>query len=301
MIYRIMRESNVVCIWQGLGNQMFQYAFAKSLELHTNRKVYIDPEALHEKIIGTEMGSDTVREYGLDNFQISLKHVSKLKRCMWNYTREDKWYYEIIKMLLEKDRYPFKYFSQQNFGDISVVNPSFDDLGNNIYIKGWFQTEDYFSDIRDVLLREFQPRKEILVEEELSKVIEETNSVSVHIRRGDYKKSNMVLNSTYYEEAKKKILEKTENPVWIVFSDDIDYVKDELCFEGKIYFIDDSYGLKDYEQLILMSRCKYNIIANSTFSWWGAWLNQNEKKCVVAPTKWFGSQKNIVPKDWIKI
>lgn len=296
-----MYGSNVVCIWQGLGNQMFQYAFAKSLEIHTKRKVYIDPEFGNKKIIGQEMGSKTFREYGLCNFNISLSEVNELKRHAWDYTREDKWYYEIIKELLEKGKYPYKYYSQKGFSDISVVNPSFEEVENNTYLKGWFQTEDFFSDIRDVLLKEFELKEEISIPDYLIKLIEGPNSVSIHIRRGDYKRGNMVLEKDYYERAKYIMKDIVEDPVWIIFSDDISYVKENFPILKDAYFIDESCKLRDYEQLIMMSRCKNNIIANSTFSWWGAWLNQNRDKCVVAPIKWFSSQKNIVPKDWIRV
>lgn len=296
-----MKKMNVVCIWQGLGNQMFQYAFAKSLEMHTGRKVYIDAENLSDKIIGEELGSNTVRDYGLRNFKISLKQVDKVKRSFWYYMRADKWYYEIIKALDEQGIYPYKYFSQKGFNDISLPKPALDEVEPNTYIKGWFQSENYFVDIRDVLLKEFVPKRQIVFPEQLLEKIEKRESVSVHIRRGDYKECNMVLNTNYYDTAMNIICRKIDNPLWVVFSDDIAYVKENYRFKGETVFVDNSYELKDYEQLILMSKCKHNIIANSTFSWWGAWLNQNQGKHIVAPTKWFSSQGNIVPPDWIQV
>lgn len=294
-------NSNVVCIFQGLGNQMFQYAFAKSLEMHTGRYVFIDAESLQDKVIGEELGSNTVREYGLDHFRISLTKIKKMKRCVWNYTRRDKWYYEIIKELDEHGKYPYKYFSQKGFNDISLPIPSFHEIESNTYIKGWFQSEKYFCDIRDVLLKEFVPKEKIIFPNYIMKKILQRNSVSVHVRRGDYKSHNIMLADDYYLCATDMMAHKISNPVWIVFSDEIAYVKEKYRFQGETIYIDDTYKLKDYEQLILMSQCKHNIIANSTFSWWGAWLNQNQNKCVVAPTKWISSQKNIVPLDWIKI
>lgn len=111
----------------------------------------------------------------------------------------------------------------------------------------------------------------------------------------------MVLSKDYYLKAINLISSKVVHPVWIIFSDDIEFVKNNYFFEGKAVFIDDSLGMRDFEQLMLMSKCKHNIIANSTFSWWGAWLNKNRNKYVVAPRKWFSSQRNIIPVEWIKI
>lgn len=280
---------------------MFQYAFAKSLEVYTGRNVYIDVERAGKKPIGEGSGSNIIREYGLNNFNITLKQVHKVKRSMWNYICGDKWYYEVVKFLIEHDKYPYKYFSQKGFQNISIPIPTFDEIEGNTYIKGWFQTEKYFADIRDILLKEFTPKKEILLPAEIEEIISETESVSVHIRRGDYKKSKMVLDREYYIEALKMLSDKIKAPMLVVFSDDIEYVKEHYSFEESVIYIDDSYKLKDYEQMILMSKCKHNIIANSTFSWWGAWLNTNESKTVIAPVKWFSSQKNIVPTDWIQL
>ena len=257
-----MRDYNVVCIWQGLGNQMFQYAFARSLAIHTGRDVYIDAESLNKKIIGEELGSNTIRDYGLSNFNITLKQVDSLRRCLWNYTRKDKWYYEMVEILCEKG---------------------------------------YFLGIRNILLNEFTLKNSIKIPKKIKEIILKTESISVHIRRGDYKKNNMVLSKDYYLKAINLISSKVVHPVWIIFSDDIEFVKNNYFFEGKAVFIDDSLGMRDFEQLMLMSKCKHNIIANSTFSWWGAWLNKNRNKYVVAPRKWFSSQRNIIPVEWIKI
>lgn len=292
---------NVVCIWEGLGNQMFQYAFAKSLEIHTGRRVYIDAESLRGKKIGEEQGASTLREYGLSNFKISLKQVGKAQRRLWNYTQKDKWYHEIIEALMENNKYPYKYFSQKGFNDISVPTPSLLEIEKNTYLKGWFQSEKYFADIRSIILKEFEPLQEIAFSKDLVETIAGTDSVSVHIRRGDFKKTKIMLDQSYYVAAMEAVKSKISAPVWIVFSDDIPYVKEKYPFGQNTIFIDDTYKLKDYEQLILMSKCKHNIIANSTFSWWGAWLNRHEDCCVIAPRKWFSSQGNIVPDSWTKI
>ena len=122
-----MRDYNVVCIWQGLGNQMFQYAFARSLAIHTGRDVYIDAESLNKKIIGEELGSNTIRDYGLSNFNITLKQVDSLRRCLWNYTRKDKWYYEMVEILCEKGKYPYKYYREIRYAEGIVSHCGYPD------------------------------------------------------------------------------------------------------------------------------------------------------------------------------
>ena len=121
------------------------------------------------------------------------------------------------------------------------------------------------------------------------------------MRRGDYVKIGKSLPLYYYHKAIGMMYNKYLTPVFLLFSDDIIWAKKQ--FEGyqNIYFIPDFGKYEDYEELMIMSRCKSNIIANSTFSWWGAWLNNNPSKIVIAPNEenWMRSQKGIIPCDWI--
>lgn len=171
------------------------------------------------------------------------------------------------------------------------------------YLEGYWQSEDYFSDISDLIKKEFtfknKPRRAIA-----------ENSVSLHLRRGDYvtnpKVSHQyfVCDNNYYETAARIISKKLKDPKFYIFAEyleDFIWAKNNLNLGKKVVNI----HYKDYEDLQLMSMCKHNIIANSSFSWWGAWLNNNPGKIVIAPKRWFkDSSKNIdnlIPSAWLKI
>ena len=180
--------------------------------------------------------------------------------------------------------------------------------GHN-YLDGYWQNEKYFKDIRHILLKDFTLKKKTNNFLKLKKLIAETNSVSIHFRRGDYvkravtRKYHGVLNLNYYRRAIALIGEKVEKPNFFVFSDDISWVKKNFKIGKPLTFISGLRKLTNSEELILMSLCKHNIIANSSFSWWGAWLNKNPAKIVIAPKRWFRAKTDseIVPQSWIKL
>jgi hypothetical protein len=139
--------------------------------------------------------------------------------------------------------------------------------------------------------------------------ITNTNSVSIHIRRGDYVQNHRVLREngicslSYYKRAVAE-LEKTQKDIfYFIFSDDINWVKKNISLGRDTVFVSDT-TLTDSEELVIMSKCKHNIIANSSFSWWAAWINQNPNKICVAPKPWFNTAKydsNLIPKSWIQL
>lgn len=175
------------------------------------------------------------------------------------------------------------------------------DTDKDYYIDGYWQCEKYFIDIEDVIRDDFSPTD--LVRESLLKTpFIDKNIVSMHIRRTDYVSSNgyhPIQPISYYEKALEVI---GDYDYIFIFSDDIDWCRENLKFERMIFMT----GFTDIEDMYLMSMCKNNIIANSSFSWWGAWLNNNPNKIVVAPLNWFGqsaglNSSDIVPESWIKI
>lgn len=186
-------------------------------------------------------------------------------------------------------------FHYQEFTDIP---------GANILLQGYFQSEKYFKDCEEDIRREFMSY-DIDVSDEVKELLDNENTCSIHVRRGDYLKfpdHHPTQSMNYYMKAIKKM---PKDSVFLIFSDDIEWCKQNFPdMPEKFRFIE---GNKDYEDLYLMSHCKNNIICNSTFSWWGAWLNGNSDKTVVAPSKWFGpalsgnDTNDLYCEGWVKI
>ncbi|MDE7272481.1 MAG: alpha-1,2-fucosyltransferase, partial [Lachnospiraceae bacterium] len=175
-------------------------------------------------------------------------------------------------------------------------------LKGNYYISGWFQNEKYFKDHETTIKKELYPKRKIKISKELKHILDNKNTVSVHVRRGDYRQLNNLVKVEYYKKAMELINSYLDNVFYIVFSDDLDWVSQHMHLCDNVYFMNQEYGMQDYEELFVMSRCKHNIIANSTFSWWGAWLNDNKSKIIIGPKKWFANNKlNIMPDEWIKL
>ena len=265
----------IVRIVGGLGNQMFQYAYAKSLQ-QKGFDVQIDISKFKTyKLHGG---------YHLDTYKIDLKKAGFFDTFL-----------SLIKL-------------KKNVKEKSLL---FDDqlfhLSGNEFVKGYFQTEKYFSSIREILLKQFTIKTAVSdsTKEYSKEIHQHKNSCSLHIRRGDYitdKKANSVHGTcdlNYYAAAIKLINEKFENTHFFVFSDDIAWTKENLQLENATYI---DHKTIPHEDMFLMSLCKHNITANSSFSWWGAWLNQHKDKTVIAPKKWFVSQKNeVASKNWIQL
>jgi Glycosyl transferase family 11 len=173
------------------------------------------------------------------------------------------------------------------------------------YMEGDFQSERYFKDDTQDIRRQFALQEPIAHKyPEIIKDIQSSDAVAVHVRRGDYLDKEhryIILGAEYYAEAMKIITEKVTYPKYFFFSDDIEWVKQNLAYPQDSVFLCHA----DYEDLILMSMCKHQIIANSTFSWWAAWLNQNKNKVVIAPQRWFtntySQSDDLVPHTWIRI
>lgn len=255
----------------GLGNQIFQWAFGRHLSDKYHVPLYIDVNFYKQNITGV-----TKRIYSLSKFpNINFDFIE-------NVLINGK------EFLVFNEPYKFEKF-EYNFSN------------NNYHLNGYFQSEKYFLESSDIIRNELSPSYDILKKLKLTPFID-TNVVSLHIRRTDYVTSNgyhPVQPIEYYKKALDII---GEYDYIFVFSDDIQWCKDNLNFDNMIFI----EGFDDVEDLWLMSLCKNNIIANSTFSWWGAWLNKNPYKKVIAPSKWFGdianlNQNDIIPESWIKI
>ena len=289
----------------GLGNQMFQYATGLSLAKKQETEVVFDTVFLNDRFPRKDFA---YRTYDLDIFTLD-QHFTSLSKISAKFPIPGVWLgldlslskvWDILgtqKILREKDDYLF---------DVSIL-----EAGPDVLLWGRWQNEKYFKDIESDVRAAFRFRNPLNAEAvAIAKEIEATNSVSLHIRRGDYaafKTTQKLWGGTdldYYHRAAKHIAAQIEHPQFYIFSDDIAWSRENLKLEYPMTFVPASAaGAKGECHLELMSLCKYHIITNSTFSWWGAWLDPRPDKTVIAPKQWQASPKvmstELVPADWI--
>ena len=281
----------VIRLQGGLGNQLFQYAFGRRLALIRGEELFLDDEGFKNDRV-------TFRKYSLGVFNvkaeiISSKYLYKIKYPLGLFSK--------ISALIET-----KFLRHFNIGYNALLLKS-----KKKYFSGFFQSYKYFEPIRETLLEEITLQEPLDDKyADLLKRMRDSDSVSLHVRRGDYvndaktKKAHYTFGLEYYQAAIKIIADKISNPVYFVFSDDIAWAKENLKINAETFFVS-APNIKDYEELILMSKCQNNIIANSSFSFWGAWLNRNTAKLVIAPKKWNNiytlEYEKLLPHNWLKI
>lgn len=259
----------------GLGNQMFQLASALNYSKVTKRKLLL---------YYVHYYGNTKRAYSLGKFDFNVPKISVPNAILY-----------IIALSLN--------IFKRGFGGliktVSEENISYNEKEWIVILKGYWQSEKYFKSIRSKLLKIFTAQIN-------SNVISDSDSVAIHVRRGDYV-SDTVANKThgflgikYYQTAIDKLTNGNKNLKFYFFSDDIKWCKEN--FKGINYkFID---NIEDpVSEIIMMSKAKNTIIANSSFSWWSAWLNQNPNKIVICPKIWFNTNTNSdTPlNEWIKL
>jgi len=289
----------------GMGNQLFQYAMGRSLALRKKTELKLDKSWL-ERTFKT----GTPRDYRLHYFNVienfaTLEEIQKVKN------RQGGIVARVFSRMFRKETPYYKQFIVNEHQDF-VFDPNIYKIGADVYLQGYWNNEKYFKDIEKIIRDEFEikipPDQK---NQQLLEKIKGCNSVSIHIRRGDYAKDKRTnqhhgtCSLDYYIKAAEIITGKISRPFFFAFSDDIPWVKKNLKLKYPISYIDNNDDEHSYEDLRLMSACKYNIIANSSFSWWGAWLNRNPDKIVIAPKKWLNNPNidtsNVVPKGWISI
>ena len=280
-----------VRIWGGLGNQMFQYAYARALRARTKQEVFIDKQGVFRESL--EMG--IIRDYALDCFKITLTETPDIMKKYSFLERNSTGKRLRYELAARRIISPWLYIEK----DEGFVSDLYDFEGD-MYLQGWFQNERYFCDYREIILKEFELKHKYNIDNELSDILKNEQTVSVHIRRGDYKSLNFALPLDYQKAAIEYMEQKYDDPFFLFFSDDVEWVKSNMNMPKK-YRIISGGEYRDYEEMNLMSRCKNNIIANSTFSWWGAWLNNNNSKIVIAPKNWMRLKEplSIVPQEWV--
>jgi hypothetical protein len=283
----------IVNLKGGLGNQMFQYAAGRALALRNGSELKVNVFGLEK----ANLVGDIYRPYSLSHFDVKAAIATEedMRRIANPYGLVSK----VLRYIKAKFIYNFY---------IHFV-PSIVKKKGDIYLDGFFQSEKYFMDHAASVREDLRPTE---LSDEARRWIEHaknTVSVSIHIRRKDYighKTLGDICTKEYYSRAVKEMRTHEPKATFFVFSDDVEWVKENLDLPASREFVS-SKDLKDYEELAIMSSCRHNIIANSSFSWWAAWLNPNPEKIVMAPALWARGKegkkqtRDIIPGAWTRI
>nr|AEP25476.1 putative glycosyl transferase [Yersinia pseudotuberculosis] len=276
-----------VCLFGGLGNQMFQFAVGKIIASKNNNSIIIDDGYYY-----SQPSKDTPQKLEIDQFKIGFERFSSEKEK--KYLKKIRILNKIkgvrkLNNLISPVTGSCKIYSDDDFS----INKK---IQNNSILLGYFQSSQYLINNRDLLLEEFTLSDKVLNVIKSTEAYEfisgNSNLTAVHIRRGDYisnvaaNRHHGVCSIEYYESAMNKINLTQNSNRFVFFSDDIDWVKEHFQHIDGAYFVDNKSTSFSVTDIYLMSLCDNNIIANSSFSWWGAWLNKNKNKIVIYPNKW---------------
>ena len=280
----------IVEVTGGLGNQMFQYALYRKLQL-LGKDVKLDLSFYQTK--------QSLRTLELGIFQLPLRVADKREICrLKGYTNDASRVEKALTTRIYRHPYVYKEDLDKGYQEVALQKDS-------VYLSGYWQNELYFKDIRGQLLNDFKfPQPVINTNQEILHRLQQDNSVSVHVRRGDYLDFGNVgiyggiCTIEYYRKAMDYICNHMENPQFYIFTDAPEWVKQNLYQEG-MHIVRHEDGDPDYVDMFLMSQCTAHIIANSTFSWWGAWLDPKENKVVISPDRWLNNHDvNNAICDW---
>lgn len=289
----------IVKLKGGLGNQMFQYSFAKLLQKKYDDDVRLDYTAY------MSLQNDSIRTPRLNRFNISLHPASEndLKKTLVLQHKGNSQLNSYRAKIIVENIINSKYFFEKNR---AYINP--DSISRHSYFDGYWQSWRYVDEVMDIIQEEFVPSKGL--SEKSMKVktkMQNEPSVFVGVRKGDYSAEASHygrFDMDYYRRAMEIIEERECNPVYYVFSNDIEWCKRNLSLGNRtVIYREPKEQTDDFEELMLMSSCKHSIIVNSTFHWWGAQLNARSDKMVVAPRKWFfdGKPIDIIKNEWTQI
>ena len=299
-----------------LGNQFFRYAATRALQI----KYYPHDELVFSFDQIDEAGKVDPSFYNvLEDFNVCNYNVYPKKgKVIFNESSIQQKLYCILyyigmrrimpEQMNEQVEYEEKWHrSLEKKGIYWFRNLQYSSSLNK-FVSGCFEDPIYFDEIREILLAEFTPKKDLLQKNrEMMCNIQQTNSICLSVRRGDFesnaevKKLQSVCDRKYFEEAIQVIKNNVKNPVFFMFSDDIEWVKNNIYTGCVTYYEDGTDPV--WEKLRLMSACKHFVVSNSTFSWWTQYLSKSENKIVVSPSRWFNNdyESPLIGKDWIKI
>jgi len=287
----------VTKIYGGLGNQMFQYAAGRALSLARNEALGLDTSefgtyALHH-------GFELTRVFGLNTPQLSRLRLHQFFG----------WHVLPLAQRLAA-RWPHSPLADKRM----IIEPHLDywagivDVPAHAYLRGYWQSDRYFQACADIIRSDFQFRDPLQGQAlTWAEHIQAVPAVSLHIRRGDYVANPTTLayhgvcSPDYYRQAVDAMVAQVNRPEFFVFSDDLDWARENCKLPHPVHYVHGNVGVSSYRDMQLMSLCRHHIIANSSFSWWGAWLNARTDKRVMAPAHWFAARptpKGLHPDTW---
>jgi hypothetical protein len=293
----------IVRLRGGLGNQLFQFAAAYALA--TQKGVELKSDLYTYK-------KHPLRKYELRHFNVNLPEATREE--VHRFTGSN----FVTRYLNKKSNYFYcpQVFAQPHYH----FYEDFFSLPTPVYLSGYWQSEKYFSDVADQLRKLITPAQQLDQKNgDLIATIRSCDSVAVHIRRTDYVQGSFFqpLDLAYYHRAFEAIEKKISNPRYFIFSDDIAWSKQQLASLKDATFVDHNKGNDSFKDLLVMSACRNQVIANSTFSWWAAWLNDFNSKAVIAPQLWFRSSylakrepvypsrfyntRDLIPSSWTRL
>lgn len=282
----------------GLGNQMFQYAFGRAISKKLNSPLILDTAWFYNI-----PKSDTPRTFDLNSYKIRGSLIRSDQESPF-LIHKTGYLQKIISKLSKKNLMNFPQYIVEKKIEFSKISSN---LKEKTYFDGYWQSPLYFEEIREILLDEFTPVDIKGSDEELANEIELKNAVSIHIRRGDYvnneyaKSRHLVCDHGYYERAIKHISNLEKEIKFYFFSDDPEWVKKEFS-NLNMEVIEGNHD-RPWMDIYLMTKCKHHIIANSSFSWWGAWLSQRDG-ITIAPKSWFtdgNTMDDLIPDSWVRL
>lgn len=289
----------LVRIMGGLGNQMFQYAAGRQLAAthHTVLKLDI-----------SDFQDYSLHDYGLSAFKIRELLATPEEIQLLKEPESGSFKKKIKKFLRCPSKVGTTHIQETQYH----FDPEILTLPDSVYLDGYWQSEKYFLNIADIIRNEFTVKlPQADKNRQLAQQITACESVSLHVRRGDYvtdAKTNTIHGTCdldYYAHCIERLSQKVHHPCFFIFSDDPEWAEKNLKITHPTTFVAHNGPGKNYEDLRLMSQCRHHIIANSSFSWWGAWLGQHPNTSVYAPKRWFNSPsfntKDLLPEAWNRI
>jgi len=284
----------------GLGNQMFQYAAGRALASRRNAQLRLDISGFESYAL--HQGFELQRVFACPAEIASTADIDQL--LGWQ-----------SRPLIR--RFMVRPSLAALRKEVFVVEPHFhywpeiNKAPQSCYLAGYWQSEKYFQDSESEIREDFTFKISMADRnEQIAEKIVGVNAISLHVRRGDYvnnphtKATHGICSPDYYRDAISYMAKQIESPRFFVFSDDMAWVRSQMKLDFPCHYIEHNSGAESYNDMRLMSMCRHHIIANSSFSWWGAWLNPEPQKIVIAPKKWFANNSDtadLIPQDWIRL